>query len=166
MALKIALYTPSYPPDVGGNATSTHRLVVGLQSRGVDVVVYRSGSSPQEGAWDGRIVHAFHAFRSGGPLLPHLVQTGPPFVVSIAGTDINQDLYDSEHAGTLKAVLACADAVIVMHSAQGERLQQVVPEVTDRIVEISPGIRWTSPEPVHVAQAERLRSRWGADKDT
>jgi len=168
--MNVALYTPSYPPDIGGNATSTHRLVTGLRSRGIDVTVHRAGSGiPRSehpnAAWDGQIVHVFHAYRSGAPLLPALRAIRPPLVVSMAGTDINHDLSNPGHGQVVRDVCELADALIVMHEGQREIVRRTMPHFVGKVHVISPGVPRPIIDDTVVDRARALRTEWGVRED-
>ncbi len=164
---KVSLYTPSYPPDIGGNATSTFRLVRGLRAKGLDVTVHRA-SDPvpgDPGVWEGRIVHVFHAFRTGGPLLPTLRLSDAPLVVSMAGTDLSHDLLVPEHAQTVREVCTLADALVLMHSRQEALVLESMPEVEGKLVTIHPGVHLPAITDGARAAARKLRSAWGVAED-
>lgn len=142
MGIDVSLYTPAYPPDVGGNASSTYRLVRGLRGRGVRVKVYRSGrGAPKSAAeWQERIVHVFHAYRSGSPLLGALRAFRPHLVVSMAGTDLSHDLVDEDRAAAVREVCELAHALIVMHPGQADQLSEAMPDVAWKVATIPPGV--------------------------
>lgn len=165
--ISVSLYTPSYPPDIGGNATSTHRLVNGLRANGVDVAVHRAPNQPpkDETFWEGRIVHAFHAYRTGAPLLPALRTRRSPLVVSMAGTDLNHDLLEPEHAVVVKEVCALADALVLMHEAQEELVLRSVPELKEKLVTIHPGVELPDLNEALYRKARSRRAAWGVKDD-
>src|SRR5687767_6405558 len=98
MPVRAALVTPFGFPSVRGNAITVARIARGLGARGVEVRVWdRSVTDDatieaEVGAFAPSLVHAFHAWRVG-PLALRLARRAEiPLVVTLTGTDANEDL--------------------------------------------------------------------------
>lgn len=156
--MRLSIITPYYRQRGRGNVVSTKRLVHGLTARGVDVdvVALDEGLSPEESisrviARRPEVLHGLHAWRTG-PLVVRAAEavrasgasTGgasmPRIAVSMTGTDINEDLQDSERAPVIGRVLRAADGIGVYHELDRERLAEYIPDAAHRIVVIPPGV--------------------------
>lgn len=144
---RIALLTPFGPPAVRGNAVTVGRIALGLAERGVDLRVWdlsAATSATIESEVEGyrpALVHAFHARRTG-PLavrLAHRVEAS--LVVTLTGTDANQDLVRVETAPAIKEVLERADRITVFHQSIRDRVVTVLPGLGRRLIVIAQAAR-------------------------
>ncbi|HEY7540397.1 MAG TPA: glycosyltransferase [Methylomirabilota bacterium] len=148
MPRRVAVLTPFGPPAVRGNAVTVARIALGLAERGIDVRVWDLSAATsatiesEVEAYRPALVHAFHAHRTGSLAvrLAHRVEAS--LVLTLTGTDANQDLVRAETAPAVKEVLERADRITVFHQS-----------IRDRVVAALPGIR---PRLVVIAQAARL----------
>ena len=119
--LRLALITPHYFPTIRGNSITVDRIATGLSDRGAAVkVVPLERMAPDEAMAKLRrfrpdIVHGFHATASGPLTLEAGRVLGVPAVVSLTGTDVNQDLDDAALSPLVQGVLAEAGAIVVFH---------------------------------------------------
>jgi len=105
--LRVLIVTPTYLPDITGNAITAHRLYKGLRDRGIEVQVVQSsevqklkdsGSYSELRTLNSElVVHALHALKGGVPTMEMAGRFGVPFVVTITGTDLNIDLIQLEN---------------------------------------------------------------------
>ncbi len=140
MAPRFAFVTPFAVPSVRGNAITVERIARGLRRRGVDVRVWDLSVEPEAVAersvagFHPTVIHAFHAFWAGPFALRLARRAEIPLVVTITGTDVNQDLFDPQRAPSVRAVLEGASAVTVFHESMRARIGEAMPEVTERVV--------------------------------
>jgi glycosyltransferase involved in cell wall biosynthesis len=125
---------------VRGNAITVARIADGLSARGLDVRVWDLATTPVEqveAAMDAdrpSLIHAFHAWRCG-PLGLRLARRAEvPLVVTLTGTDANDDLFDAERAAAVRRVLEGAGAVVAFHDSIARRVTAVLPDVAARSV--------------------------------
>ncbi len=95
-----------------------------------------------------RLVHAFHAWRTGALALGLTAQLRVPLVVTLTGTDANHDLLDAARAATVQRVLNAAAAVTVFHSSITARVIAALPGLGGRVVEIPQAVRFDRREPM------------------
>ncbi len=145
--MNLALVTPFYFPSVRGNSITVQRIESGLKDRGLEVRVFsldrQDGRAILAGLRDLRpdVVHAFHA-TVAGPLAAEAAQAmGIPAVVTLTGTDVNQDLFDPGRRPIVLSVLEAAQAVVVFHASIGDALRREVPEVSAKLRVIAQSVR-------------------------
>jgi glycosyltransferase involved in cell wall biosynthesis len=136
------MLTPSGPPTPRGNAITVERIARGLATRDVTAQVWDLSATAEADVRRSvvqarpRLVHAFHALRSG-PLAAELArQLGVPYCVTLTGTDVNDDLLSADRAATVREVLTGAAAVTVFHASIRARVARALPELVARVVEI------------------------------
>lgn len=140
MAVRVAVLTPFASPSIRGNAITVERIARGLRQRGVELRVWDLSVTP-EGAVEHQIaqygpalVHAFHAFRTGPAALRLARRAGVPLLVTVTGTDVNQDLGDEDAAPVVRRVLEGAAAVSVFDESMARVIVEALPETAARIV--------------------------------
>lgn len=137
--MKIAIITPSYPPSIGGNATTSARLVDGLKAKGIRTIVFlpeqlkERKSLGKLGEFKPDIVHAFHAYKSGIAGAEISKKLGIPLVVTITGTDVNINLFQEEKKAKVKEVLGLAKSIVVFHKSMGEKMEKEAPKLKNKI---------------------------------
>lgn len=142
MAARVAVLTPFAPPSVRGNAITVERIVRGLRERRVELRVWDLSAVP-EGALEHQItqygpalIHAFHASRTGPTALRLARRSGLPLLVTVTGTDVNQDLFDDDAAPIVRRVLEGASAVSAFDESMIARIVEVLPTVAARLIVI------------------------------
>jgi len=103
MAMRILLFTPKYFPVLSGNTFTADRIARGIRDEGhaVQVTTMKSYYA-QLKRFKPDIVHFLHATKS--PVNKGKV----PYVLTLTGTDIDQDLYKAKKHGRLRKSLAGA----------------------------------------------------------
>jgi glycosyltransferase involved in cell wall biosynthesis len=143
----VAIVTPYYFPSARGNAITVHRIESGLRDRGLPVQVFSLDSQDKSGILDGLrrlrpdVVHGFHATLAGPTALAAAGDLGIPAVVTLTGTDVNQDLYDPRQRAVALAVVEAAQAVVVFHEAIRDRLLREAPALRPRVHVIGQTVR-------------------------
>lgn len=142
MPPRVALLTPFAFPSVRGNAVTVDRIARGLRNHDLDLSVWDLSVTPESvveaevEAFAPAVVHAFHAFRVGPLALRLARRIEVPLVVTLTGTDANQDLFDPERAPLVRRVLEGATRVIVFHDSIGTRVGTALPDLRGRMVTI------------------------------
>ncbi len=160
--MRIAIITPYALPALRGNAITVGRIASGLAERGASVQVYALDREQPEtigarlAAWRPDLVHGFHATVAGALAVQAARNTQVPGVVSLTGTDLNEDLHHPARAGAVRKVLASADALIVFHATVHAKLAAEIPEVAEKVAVIGQAVRRPS-------QAFDLRSHLGME---
>jgi glycosyltransferase involved in cell wall biosynthesis len=156
MAARVAVLTPFASPSVRGNAITVERITRGLRQRGVEVRVWDLSVVPegavehQVGQYGPAVIHAFHAFRTGPTAVRLARQVSVPLLVTVTGTDVNQDLFDEDGAPIVQRVLEGAGAVSVFDESMAARIMEALPTAAGRLVvipqsavfEMSPSGHW------------------------
>lgn len=143
MAARVAVLTPFAAPSVRGNAITVDRIVRGLRERGVELRVWDLSVVPeaalehQVGQFRPAVVHSFHAFRTGPPALRLARRMDVPLLVTVTGTDVNQDLLDPDSAPIVRRVLEGAAAISVFDESMATAIVETLPETAGRLVVIS-----------------------------
>jgi glycosyltransferase involved in cell wall biosynthesis len=140
MAARVAVLTPFAAPSVRGNAITVERIVRGLRQRGVELRVWDLSVVPagavehQVAQYGPTLIHAFHAFRTGPTALRLARGSGVPLLVTVTGTDVNQDLTDEEGAPVVRRVLEGATAVSIFDESMAAPILAALPAIGPRLV--------------------------------
>jgi glycosyltransferase involved in cell wall biosynthesis len=149
--LRIMILTPTVLPEVTGNAITAQRWRRGLEEKGLTVHVLATRDLPAShlekeiDRFHPDIIHAHHASQSGGRVLDLACMnsgSGIPFVVSPAGTDINQYLEEGPRKEDIFRVLHAARAIVAQGPATLQRLMEILPECAGRIFPVPKSIFW------------------------
>jgi len=142
MAARVAVLTPFASPSVRGNAITVDRVTRGLRERGVELRLWDLSVVP-EGAVEHQVtqygpavIHAFHAFRTGPTALRLARRAGVPLLVTVTGTDVNEDLFEEDAAPIVRRVLEGAGAVSVFDKSMADLIVEALPETAARLVVI------------------------------
>ncbi len=161
--MRIALVTPYCYPSTRGNAVTVERIASGLRERGHGVRIYsleafqdRRETPSGIRAFGPDVIHGFHAFVSGDLVVAEAAEARVPALVTITGTDINHDLFDSERREKVVEVLKGAQGVVAFHESIQEKLLREVPELHGRVRVIRQTVACDGKEDDHHAQ-------WGLD---
>ncbi len=142
MAARVAVMTPFAAPSVRGNAITAERIVRGLRQRGVEVRVWDLSVVPdaaiqhQVAQFAPTIIHALHALRTGPPALRLARRLDAPLLLTVTGTDVNENLVDPDTAPVVRRVLEGAGAISVFDESMAARIVEVLPETAGRLVVI------------------------------
>jgi glycosyltransferase involved in cell wall biosynthesis len=142
MAARVALLTPFAAPSVRGNAITVERIARGLRERAVELRVWDLSVVPETAVehqiaqFGPAVVHAFHAFRTGPTALRLARRADLPLLVTVTGTDVNQDLLDPDSAPVVRRVLEGAAAISVFDESMAAAIVEVLPDAAGRIVVI------------------------------
>ena len=137
--MRITLVTPIAYPSVRGNAVTVSRIARGLRDRGVALEVLDLSRAPGSDVIERLavlgpdLVHAFHAFQAAPAVAPFTRARAIPLVVSLTGTDANQDLFDPDRRAATVAAIREARALVAFHETIREKVAPEVPEAGPRI---------------------------------
>lgn len=137
--MKIAIITPSYPPSIGGNATTSARLADGLKTKGIKTTVFLPEQLKEQKnlrkleRFKPDIVQAFHAYKSGMIGSGICKKLGIPLIVTITGTDVNINLFQDDKKEKVKEILNFAKAIVVFHKSMGEKVVKALPQAKNKI---------------------------------
>ena len=160
MSRRVALLTPFAFPSVRGNAVTVARVAAGLRARGVDLglwdlaVASEATIAREVEAFGPDLVHGFHAFRVGPLALRLARRLEVPLVVTLTGTDANEDLFDPARAPIVRRVLEGASRLVVFHAAIADRVTSALPDLRDRFAVVPQAV--TLPH----GRAFPLADRW------
>lgn len=138
--LRVLIVTPTYLPEITGNAITANRLYKGLRDKGVDAQVFVGayGHTPFHHFKPG-IIHALHALKGGVPAMEMAESLNIPFVVTITGTDLNIDLLQVENPHILKVFDKAAKIITYSELAQ-DRLLSRLPPISGKVSVIRPSV--------------------------
>ncbi len=161
--MRIALVTPYCYPSTRGNAVTVERIASGLRERGYQVGIYSLEAFQDRREVPSAIrdfgpdlVHGFHAFVTGDLVVAEAAEARVPALVTITGTDVNHDLFDSERREKVVEVLKGAQGVVAFHESIQGKLLREVPELHGRVRVIRQTVACDGKEDDHHAQ-------WGLD---
>ena len=167
MAARVAVLTPFAAPSVRGNAITVDRVTRGLRQRGVELRVWDLSVVP-EGAVDHQVsqygpavIHAFHAFRTGPAALRLARRAHIPLLVTVTGTDVNQDLVDEDAGPIVRRVLEGAGAVSVFDESMASRIVETLPATAARLVVVPQSVVFEAPASGHWPPVAALERRPG-----
>jgi glycosyltransferase involved in cell wall biosynthesis len=121
--MKALLLTPTYFPQLTGNAVTVDRISKHLSTAGVDSLVLDLSQTDKEQVlhqairFQPDIIHAFHAYKSGRMARFVKMRAGGRLIVTMTGTDLNVDLKSARKKKAILEVLHDADAVTVFNEA-------------------------------------------------
>jgi len=151
--MRILIISPSIFPEVTGNAITTERWRRSLQAQGIAVEVLSSDKLNLFleclNHFHPDVIHVHHAFKTASILLDPIVAStisSIPIVVSPGGTDINLDNHDPDKRKTTIKILRMARIILAQNDATVWRLQELLPERTDRILVIPKAFCWFGDE--------------------
>lgn len=162
---RVSMLAPFTFPSARGNAVTVDRIARGLGERGVAVDVWDLSRTPAGrieaalAAEPPRLLHAFHALRTG-PLAVGLARrTEAPLVVTLTGTDANHDLLDEERGATVRGVLEAAAVVTAFDASIADAVAEILPGLRPRIRVVPQSVRLV-PDSVF-----DLAARWALPAD-
>ena len=153
MSRRIAVLTPFAFPSVRGNAVTVARIAAGLSARGLDLAVWDRSLASEAAiareveAFAPDLVHAFHAFRVGPLALRLARRLEVPLVVTLTGTDANDDLFDPSRAPLVRRVLEGATRLIAFHSSIADRVSAALPDLRARFTIVAQAVSLGRAEP-------------------
>ena len=163
MAARVAILTPFASPSVRGNAITTERIARGLRQRGLDLRLWDLSVMPETAVehqidrFPPAVVHAFHAFRTGPAALRFARRVNVPLLVTVTGTDVNQDLGDPDSAPVVRRVLEGAAAISVFDESMAAAIVQALPDVAGRLVVIPQSVSFEPAPEGHWLPAAALQ---------
>lgn len=120
--MRVLLVAPHPLGEPRGNSVTLARLADGLRAAGARVKLLGPEQPNPRGRFD--IVHAFHATKAGPRALRVARLGGGALVVTLTGTDLNQDLQDSGRGKIVRRVLKQASALVAFSAADRARLRR------------------------------------------
>jgi glycosyltransferase involved in cell wall biosynthesis len=143
----LALVTPFYFPSVRGNSITVQRIASGLRDQGLGVEVYSLDRQDPEtirrdlARLRPDVVHGFHATATGSLTVEVAARLGVPAVISLTGTDVNQDLFDPRHRSAVLEALRAARATVTFHQVIRDKLCREAPALAGRVHIIGQAVR-------------------------
>ncbi|MBT2569664.1 glycosyltransferase [Planococcus sp. ISL-110] len=136
--MKIVLASPNYP-QLRGNTITVQRIADNLEKLGVETkIVSTTDDSVIHSFPAADIVHGFHAYNFY-KFLQKLDQKPVHYIVTITGTDLNQDLFNPDKRPDVLASLHGAEAVHVFDKKAKGLLVKEIPELADKILVMPQG---------------------------
>jgi glycosyltransferase involved in cell wall biosynthesis len=145
--LRILIVTPRQPRATGNQVTA-HRHHDYLIRRGHEVRLSVTDEENPAQLCDTLttfrpdLVHLLHAYRAGRPWLDlsSRAESALPFVVTLTGTDIHQDISTPEEGAVIREILMRAAAVISQNRLTADELKNQPTEWAGRVRYLPPGI--------------------------
>lgn len=164
-AMPVAVLAPFAFPTVRGNAVTVQRIVRGLRGRDVEVALWDLSSTPEaviepeiERARP-RLIHAFHALRTGPLALRLARRLEIPLIVTLTGTDANHELLDVANAPVVRRVLEGAALITAFDASIADHVASILPDVRARLVVVPQAVRFEGEVPFD------LSARWSLPAD-
>jgi len=143
-SMRLGIATPFYFPSVRGNSITVQRIESGLRDQGVIVRTWSLENNPAPAdimqaldAFAPDLVHGFHISASGRIVTDAASRLGIPSILSVTGTDVNTDLFDSKRRTEVVEVLRLATRIVVFHDCMRVKLVHELPEIESRVRVIS-----------------------------
>jgi len=136
------IVVPDHAWPEGGNAVTAKRIVAGLGRERVraEAIPFRQLEERATGE-DVGLLHALHARRSGVPVAALARRLGVPFVVTITGTDLYDDLTPPAGKPDMRDVLEGSAAVTVFHGKAAEIAARSVPFLIPKLHVVPPAVQ-------------------------
>ena len=119
--MRVLLVAPHSLSEPRGNSVTLARLADGLRAAGARVKLLGPDQAVPRGRFT--IIHAFHATKAG-PRALRIAGPGSALVVTLTGTDLNQDLQSSRRGKIVRRILEQASALVVFNTADRARLRR------------------------------------------
>jgi glycosyltransferase involved in cell wall biosynthesis len=128
---KIAFFTPYYHSN-RGNATTTKRIVHGLNQAGVDTYVIpyieeRWTDEKEEKLKECNLYHILHLYRFARWNMHQELPLDKPYILTSGGTDINHNLANPAQVAEMDKIIKHASAVTVFTKDGQEKVQSIYP---------------------------------------
>ena len=120
--MRVLLVAPHSLGEPRGNSVTLARLAAGLRAAGARVKLLGPDQADPRGRFT--IIHAFHATKAGPRASELAKQRGAGLVVTLTGTDVNQDLFDPKRGIVVRRVLEQASALVIFNTAGRARLRR------------------------------------------
>jgi L-malate glycosyltransferase len=149
--MRVLIISPSAYPQVTGNAITTERWRRSLADKGINAEIIASNGLDALAFlqrleyFHPDLIHVHHAFKAGALLLNSQIQMkieSLPLVVSPGGTDVNVDLGLPERRETILSILGMARIIVTQSLEISRRLQQQLPDLSDKIINIPKAAIW------------------------
>lgn len=144
--MRILFFLPFPIGSTTGNAVTLRRLARGLMERGclVNLVDLPKETLPDFVERHIRqdrpdLVHFYHAYKTGR-FLPHL-REHPPAIITLSGTDLNQDAQDPQHRVQMEAAFERARVLIIFSRALQETAGRTFPHVRQKLRWVPKAVR-------------------------
>jgi len=121
--MKALLLTPTYFPQLTGNAVTVDRISKHLSQAGITFSVLNLSQLKKEQVireallFQPDIIHAFHAYKSGRIAQWVKKRAGSHLITTMTGTDLNIDLKSAKKKKLVLEVLENSDAITVFNEA-------------------------------------------------
>ncbi|MEN8699843.1 glycosyltransferase family 4 protein [Bacillus infantis] len=145
--MKVIMASPNFHQE-RGNTITVKRISEGLRRLGTDTVIVSSTEIPASPLPEGDIVHGFHAYRFF--LYKEMLDVPIDcYIITMTGTDLNQDLFEHERRQAVIRTLREAKAVTVFNEQAKQLLIREVPDAAAKVYVIPQGRSLFEPmEPV------------------
>ena len=137
--MKAVIITPSYPPSISGNSTTSSRVVEGLNSKKVKVMVFLPEQLKIKKhlnnlkKFNPNLIHVFHAYKSGLVGKNICEKLNLPLVVTITWTDVNINLFQKEKRAKVIEILKFAQKIIMFHKSIRKKIIKELPNLKNKI---------------------------------
>lgn len=130
--MKIVLASPNYP-QLRGNTITVQRISDNLEKLGVETEIVSTTDEKVIRSFPAAdIVHGFHAYNFY-KFLQKLDHKPAHYIVTITGTDLNQDLFNPDKRADVLASLNGAEAIHVFDEKARGLLLKELPGLADKI---------------------------------
>lgn len=145
--MRVLIVSPHPMTMLSGNVVTVRRYQKNLTRRGHKVQVVVPPSDERAELLDDAIdsfrpdvLHWYHAYRTGR-FLPRLRRAGEvPSVVSLGGTDLNQDRLDPERERVMTGVFELAQILLVVGESMDRLLRERFPRFSGKIRSLPKGV--------------------------
>ncbi|MGD7022342.1 glycosyltransferase [Rossellomorea vietnamensis] len=136
--MKVVLASPDFHQQ-RGNTVTVQRIANGLGNAGVETEIVSITKEPEISSFpEAELIHGFHAYKFF-TFKKKLSENHIPFVITMTGTDINHDLYDSQKRETVLTCLMEAAAITVFDKNAKETLLKEIEGIEAKIHVIHQG---------------------------
>jgi L-malate glycosyltransferase len=125
--LKILIVTPTYLPNLTGNAIDVERISKGLIKKDHDVKILLSNNIIEEEILDFKpdLVHAFHGYKSNNAINISK-KLNLPVILTLTGTDYNDSLKDDNKKEVVISSLKNSDIITVLSNSGKEKIKDYI----------------------------------------
>lgn len=135
------IIVPDHAWPEGGNAITAKRIASGLERHGIAAAAVPVSNLDERIRLGGvALLHALHARRAGIPVAAAADRHGLPFLVTVSGTDLYQDLTPPTGRPDIRSVLSGSCAVTVFHERAARIARQAVPSIGRKLFAIPPAV--------------------------
>jgi glycosyltransferase involved in cell wall biosynthesis len=147
--LKVTIVSPHYH-EWRGNKITAERIERGIRDAGVTVSIVSSTDENVSIPGDTNLLHGLHAYKFA--LFYKKLHIQLPYIITLTGTDINDDIDNPDRRPLILECLRNADFIHVFETGMKDKVVSYLPGAASKIHTIPQGVSLFPDEPTEVKE--------------